>query len=109
MTDRNKDGQSIDTTLLDRRVADILERLLRERGLPPGGSGSGGGIDPWQHSVENRLNNIQAEILDVRNEIRAVRSDMWSQFRWLLGILVPIMVGGFGSVLWIVARGFGWL
>jgi hypothetical protein len=66
-------------------------------------------MDAWQQSVENRLNNIQAEILDVRNEIRTLRTDMWSLFRWLLGILIPIMLGGFGSLLAVMARGFGWL
>jgi len=69
-------------------------------------------MDPWQQSVENRLGSIQAELLDVRAEIRELRSDVGSQFRWLMGILITMIVlffGGFGSLLAVMARGFGWL
>ena len=34
-----------------------------------------------------------------------MRSDMGTQFRWLLGVLVVI----FGAMLAAMAKGFGWL
>ena len=62
-------------------------------------------MDPWQQSVENRLGQLDGHILDLRQEIRGMRSDMGTQFRWLLGMLVVI----FGALLAMMARGFGWL
>ena len=62
-------------------------------------------MDPWQQSVENRLGQLDGHILDLRQEIRGMRSDMGTQFRWLLGVLVVI----FGALLAAMAKGFGWL
>lgn len=62
-------------------------------------------MDPWQQSVENRLGQLDAHILDLRQEVRGIRSDMGAQFRWLLGVLVVIL----GAPLGTMAKGFGWL
>jgi len=62
-------------------------------------------MDVWQQSVENRLGNIQAELLDVRSEIRVLRSSIESQFRWLIGTLIAVFAGLLGTM----AKGFGWL
>ena len=62
-------------------------------------------MDPWQQSVENRLGQLDGHILDLRQDVRGIRSDMGAQFRWLLGVLVAI----FGALLGAMAKGFGWL
>jgi hypothetical protein len=92
---------NVDYTLNDRRI----ERGLQEREVARGGRGSGGGMDAWQQSVESRLGAIDAQIRDMRKEAA-------TQFRWLVGLLITIMIlffGGFGSLLAVMARGFGWL
>jgi hypothetical protein len=93
---------NVDHSLLDERI----ERALDRRGLARGGPGSSGGsMDAWQQSVENRLGNIQAELLDVRTEIRVLRSSIESKFLWLIGALIAV----FGGLLGTMAKGFGWL
>ena len=45
---------------------------------------------------EAKLDNI---VKDVRSEIKDVRSEINRKFYWLLGLFLPLMFGGFGS-LW---------
>ncbi|MGH6898107.1 MAG: hypothetical protein ACREJ5_16430 [Geminicoccaceae bacterium] len=93
---------NVDYTLRDRK----LDQGIQERKLAHGGRGSsGGGMDAWQQSVESRLATIDAQIRDMRKEAS-------TQFLWLVGLLITVMVlffGGFGSLLAVMARGFGWL
>jgi hypothetical protein len=42
---------------------------------------------------------------DLRTEMRLIRTDARSDFRWMLGI----MLGGSGALLGIMAHGFHWL
>jgi hypothetical protein len=96
--------ESRDFSFTLRRAAQVEEHRLRL--VEPGGSGtSGGGMDPWQQSVENRLAAIDAQLRDMRTEAA-------TQFRWLVGLLITIIIlffGGFGSLLGVMAKGFGWL
>lgn len=79
----------------------LLERRRRQRG----GGGSGGGTGAWQQSVENRLAQLHADIMDVRGEVRALRGEMGGWFRWLIGLLVI----SFAAILGVMGRGFDWL
>jgi hypothetical protein len=89
-------GTNVDWTLLERR------RRQRRRG---GGASGGGGMDAWQQSVENRLSQLDGHVLDLRTDIRGLRTEMGAHFRWLYGLLVL----SFAAVLGVMARGFGWL
>lgn len=48
---------------------------------------------------------LRGEINGVRGEIASVRSVQWTTFLWLLALLI----GTFGSLLGVVAKGFHWL
>ena len=41
----------------------------------------------------------------MRNEIKDLSEEMLSWFRWTLGLLVVL----FGSMLGVMAKGFGWV
>jgi hypothetical protein len=83
-------GANVDWSLLERR------RRQRRRG---------GGMDAWQQSVESRLAQLHADLMDVRGEVRVLRGEMGGWFRWLIGLLVV----SFAAVLGVMARGFDWL
>ncbi len=55
-------------------------------------------MDAWQTSVETRL-------VEIRTELRDIRTDMGKDFRWLLGV----MGRGFLVLLTSMAGGFLWL
>jgi len=126
MSETESDRPSnVDTRLLEQQILARLGRLehtLESLGTRGGGS-SGDGMGPWQQSVENRLGQLDAHLLDVRREIAGLRTDtraditdlrgdvgrlrseMGMQFRWLLGVLVAV----FGALLAVMAQGFGWI
>ena len=84
------------------RIHGRLSRI--EARLERFGSG-GGGMDAWQQSVENRLSQLDGHVLDLRTDIRGLRTEMGAHFRWLYGLLVL----SFAAVLGVMARGFGWV
>ena len=43
-------------------------------------------------------------LIDLRTEMRALRADQRSDFRWLLGIIL----GGYVGLLGVMAHGFHW-
>lgn len=96
---------NVDWRLLEDQIGRIVEEKLKLTKRIAGDGGPGGGMDAWQHSVEGRLTDIRTELLDIRSEFRGLRSDMWSQFRWLMGIIAAAFAGLLGTM----ARGFGWL
>ena len=51
--------------------------------------------------IERRLDGMQTEY---RGEMRDLRRDVRTDFRWLLGI----MLGGFAGLLGVMAHGFHW-
>jgi hypothetical protein len=61
------------------------------------GSGTSGGMDGWQTSVENRLGEI-------RTELTGVRSDMRTDFRAVFAAVIAVAIGLAG----IMAKGFHW-
>jgi hypothetical protein len=72
---------------LDRRLA-VLEQIAAD--------------------IRQALIDIRADIRDLRNEVHdfrnAVHSEMWRNFRWLLGV----MLGGFGGMFALLAHGLHW-
>lgn len=103
----SNDHENVAWRFLETKVGQVVDAKLKAFEAMSGGSGgsTGDGMNAWQQAVESRLNNVQAELLDIRSEIRGLRSDMWSQFRWLIGITL----GAFASPLGTMAKGFGWL
>jgi hypothetical protein len=75
--------------------------------LPPGGvSGTYGGMDPWQQSVESRLGQIHGDIGGLRTDLGKRVDDLSrtvdSNFKWLLGsygagvvLILGALAGGF--------------
>jgi hypothetical protein len=66
-------GQGVgnaDMALLDRRIEAGPETRRKDldRGGAPGPAG--GGMDPWQQSVENRLADIAAQLRELREDLR---------------------------------------
>lgn len=39
-----------------------------------------------------RLNHIESELGELRNELRGLRTDLDSRFRWLLGVQITMWV-----------------
>lgn len=48
---------------------------------------------------------LRGGINSLRNEVASVRSIQWTTFLWLLALLI----GSFGSLLGVMAKGFRWL
>ena len=63
------------------------------------------GLSDVRGEIKDVRGEIRTGLADVRGEIKDVRSAAQSDFKWLLSL----MLGGFGSLLAIMARGFGWL
>lgn len=55
--------------------------------------------------LRGEINGVRGEVNGVRGEIASVRSIQWTTFLWLLALLI----GTFGSLLGVVAKGFHWL
>ena len=55
--------------------------------------------------LRGEIGGVRGEINGVRGEIASVRSIQWTTFLWLLALLI----GTFGSLLGVVAKGFHWL
>ena len=55
--------------------------------------------------LRGEINGVRGEVNGVRGEIASVRSIQWTTFLWLLALLI----GGFGSLLGVMAKGFRWL
>lgn len=82
------------------KIVDLDEkrRKLAQSPNPALGSGNGGGgMDPWQSSVESRLTSLGQDVRDLRK-------DMNGDFRWTWGLLVAGLIG-LGTMM---AHGFGW-
>ena len=45
--------------------------------------------------LEQAIKDIRQELRDLRDDIRELRMSQWSQFRWLVGI----MLGGYAAIL----------
>jgi hypothetical protein len=98
-------NDNVDWRLLHRMGAEEIHKRLSGIAVSLGGSGSGGGVDAWQQSVESRLAQLHTDLVDVRGEVRALGSEMGGWFRWLIGLLVI----SFAAMLGVMARGFGWV
>ena len=106
----------------DRQLAEGEEKAKPVQ-LPRGIAGGGGG--PHDPGMEARIavleqiakdtrdsiadlrgirGDIQGFRKEVADEIRDLRRDARSDYRWLLGI----MLGGFAALLGVMARGFHW-
>ena len=57
------------------------------------------------NGVRGEIGGVRGEVNGVRGEVAAVRSIQWTTFLWLLALLI----GTFGSLLGVVAKGFHWL
>ena len=55
-------------------------------------------IAELRKEMHSEIKDVRSEIKDVRSEIKDVRSENRRQFYWLLGVLLPVMFGGFGSL-----------
>lgn len=82
-----------------RRAEERQKRLSRAANPRPlktdGGGGTSGGMDPWQQTVETRLGEL-------RQDVRELRRDMDSSFRWTWGgmvasflILAGMLIAGY--------------
>lgn len=63
------------------------------------------GVRAEVNGVRAEINGARAEINGVRTEVASVRSIQWTTFLWLLALLL----GTFGSLLGVMAKGFRWL
>lgn len=75
-------------------VADQPSESLKSSGP----SGTFGGMDGWQASVETRLGEL-------RSEIMAQRADARSEFKQIFGAIIFVALGLAG----LMAKGFHWL
>jgi len=66
MSEPEEPKDNRDFSFTARRAAQLGERRLRVVGWQNDGGSSGGGTDPWQQSVENRLGQLDGHILDIR-------------------------------------------
>ena len=57
--------------------------------------------------VETALEGIVKTMDSMAYDIREIRKDMKTDFRWILGMMV-LMLGGFGSLFGLMAHGFKW-
>ena len=61
--------------------------------------------------VETTLTNMDETLKDVKTEMRAMRSEFKTDFRWLAGIMLAgfgLTLGGFGALFGLMAHGFKW-
>lgn len=54
--------------------------------------------------LEEIAKTTKDALIDLRTEMRALRADQRSDFRWLLGIIL----GGYVGLLGVMAHGFHW-
>jgi hypothetical protein len=56
-------------------------------------------------AIEGRFASIEGRFVGIDGRIDALAAQHRTDFRWLIGI----MLGGFGAMLGVMARGFHWL
>ena len=61
-------------------------------------------VSPRLAVLEEIAKGTKEALADMRAEIRALRADQRSDFRWLLGIIL----GGYVGLLGVMAHGFHW-
>jgi hypothetical protein len=92
-----------------REVNDHLEALLRqlrEQGQNSGGSGGGGdGLEARVARVEAAVESVIATLSDIRSDVRELRTDQQSNFKFVLGAGAVATIGVLGTM----AAGFGWV
>lgn len=71
----------------------------------PGGDGTSGGMEARLAKVEATLEHIGREIVDVRQDMRALRTEARTDFRLLFGAVIFVALGLAG----LMAKGFHWL
>lgn len=70
-----------------------------------GGGGNSGDMESRVAILETKIENIAKDVADVKIDLRAVRGEAWSQFRWQLGFVL----GTFVTLLLALAKGFHWI
>ena len=65
-----------------------------------GGDGTSGGMEGRIAKLESGMEHLLRELVDIKLDIREIRKDAKSDFRWMLA--------GFATLLGVMAKGFGW-
>jgi len=63
------------------------------------------GLEGRFNSLEGRFNGLEGRFSTLDRRFDALSAEHRSDFRWLLGV----MLGGFGTMLGVMAHGFHWL
>ncbi|MEJ0095126.1 MAG: hypothetical protein WDN46_17420 [Methylocella sp.] len=68
------------------------------------GGGTFDGMETRLATVETHIEHLRGDVTDLKTDVRGLRSDMWSQFRWTIALLGGLIIGLGG----IMAHGFHW-
>ena len=79
----------------------IVESLSRQRGSEGGGVG---GMEARMAKVEAAVEHIQSDLGEMKIDMREIRSNARSDFRWTLAAYGA----GFMALIGVMAKGFGW-
>lgn len=69
-------------------------------------------FDTLEARIDARFAEVNGRIGEVNGRIDRLAAIQWSQFRWMLGIMLggfSLMLSGFAGMLAAMAHGFHWL
>ncbi len=61
--------------------------------------------------VESAIEHLADDMKEIKIELREIRNDMKSDYRWLFGIMLGgflALLGGTGTLFGLMAHGFKW-
>ncbi len=85
-----------------KSLNDIHRRLshIEERKGNKGGDGGGGDMEARVAVLEQIAKDTQETLKDIKSDISGIRSDMKSDFRWILGV----GIAAFGSLAGLILK-----
>ena len=85
----------------DEALEGLAERMSRQSGTEGGGVD---GLEARMAKVEAAVEHIQSDLGEMKIDMRVLRSDARSDFRWMLAAYGAGLTFLFG----VMAKGFGW-